>query len=226
MPVTVPRTLACGLVAVLILGCATQKPITAPPPATAAGAPGDVDGLVAAIQANSQRIDHESDGKVRAQLVDDAKGYADACMAKQPESAACLYGQGLALGLEARAHPTRAGELLKSMLQSLKAADAADPNYDQAGPSRVQALVLLRAPGWPLGPGDADAGLDSAKRAVELKPQYPPNLLALAEARGKTGDTAGAKEAYAQARAAAQAAEAGDDRDSWLHEADQGLQRK
>jgi Tfp pilus assembly protein PilF len=132
----------------------------------------------------------------------------------------------LALGLEARVHPTRAGELLKSMLDSLNSADAEDPNYDNAGPSRVRALVLVRAPGWPLGPGDADAGLTSARRAVELRPQYPPNLLALAEALSKTGDASGARETYAQARDAAQALPDTPDRDGWLREADQGLQRK
>ena len=61
--------------------------------------------------------------------------------------------------MEARAHPTQALGLLKSMLQNLDAAAATDPNYDKAGPSRVRALVLIRAPGWPLGPGDTDAGL-------------------------------------------------------------------
>jgi hypothetical protein len=182
--------------------------------------------LAAGIDADSQRSDKESDGKVREQLADEANTYADACLAKAPQAAACLYGRGVALGLEARVHPTRAGELLKSMLDSLNSADAADPNYDNAGPSRVRALVLIRAPGWPVGPGDADAGLVSARRAVELRPQYPPNLLALAEALSKTGDAAGARETYGKARDAAQVLPSTADRDGWLREADQGLQRK
>jgi hypothetical protein len=223
-----PGVLAWGLAALLMAGCVTHpKRTTAPAPtAPAASVPTSVDGFVAAIQADSQRIDHESDGKVRSQLADEANSYADACIAQDPHAAPCLYGRGLALGLQARAHPTRAGELLKSMLESLNAADATDPNYDEAGPSRVRALVLIRAPGWPLGPGDADAGLESARRAVELRPQYPPNLLALAEAQAKTGDTVGARQTYARARDAAQALPASDDRDGWLREADQALQRK
>jgi tetratricopeptide (TPR) repeat protein len=182
--------------------------------------------LAAAIDSDSRRSDQESDGKIREQLADEAAGFADACLAKAPQAAACLYGRGVALGLEARAHPTRAGELLKSMLDSLGGADAADPNYDNAGPSRVRALVLIRAPGWPLGPGDADAGLVSAKRAVELRPQYPPNLLALAEALAKTGDAAGARETYEKAREAAQALPATVARDGWVREAEQGLEKK
>jgi hypothetical protein len=215
---------ACGLAAVLLAACATppQRAATAPPQS----APTSVEGLVAAIQADSRRSDRDHDGASRAQLAGEASGYAQACIAKAPQAAACLYGRALALGLEARTHPTRAGELLKSMLDSLNAADAADPDYDEAGPSRVRALVLIRAPSWPVGPGDADAGLESARRAVKERPLYPPNLLALAEAQAKTGDVTGAKQTYTRAREAAQSAPANDDRDDWLREADQGLQRK
>jgi len=190
------------------------------------GAPTSVEGLAAAIEAVSERSDHESVGRIRGQLADEASGYANACLAMAPQTAACLYGDGLALGLQARAHPTRAGELLKSMLDSLSRAEAADPDYDEAGPARVRALVLIRAPGWPLGPGDADEGLVAARRAVASRPQYPPNLLALAEALSKTGDASGARETYARARAAAEALPpATADRGRWLREADEGSKR-
>lgn len=219
------RVAVCAVLALLVAACALPKRPAAqhPLPGSAADS---VEGLAAAIEADSRRSEHEADGKMRAQLADEAGGYAQACLAKAPQAAACLYGQGVALGLEARAHPTRAGELLKSMLDSLNRADAADPNYDQAGPARVRALVLTRAPGWPLGPGDPESGLAAARRAVELQPQYPPNLLALAEALARTGDAAGARETYARAREAAQALPAAGERDAWLREADQGLQRK
>ncbi|MGC1520431.1 MAG: hypothetical protein WA803_02725, partial [Steroidobacteraceae bacterium] len=134
-----------------------------------------------------------------------------------------LYGGAIALGLDARAHPARAGETLRNMLDSLARAESADPNYDEAGPARVRALVLIRAPGWPLGPGDAEAGLDAARRAVALRPSYPPNLLALAEALAKTGDRSGARDNYARARNAAEALPDAADRDEWLREADQAL---
>jgi len=104
--------------------------------------------------------------------------------------------------------------------------DAADPNYDKAGPARVRSLVLLRAPGWPLGPGDADAGLASARRAVELHPEFPPNQLALGEALAKTGDANGSRQAYERARDEATTYVANEDREGWLHEANQALQRK
>jgi hypothetical protein len=59
---------------------------------------------------------------------------------------------------------------------------------------------------------------------VGLKPRYPPNLLALAEALAKSGDATGAREAYTRARDAAQGAPDVADRDDWLHQANEGLQ--
>ena len=217
--------LGFGAAALVIAACSTvpHEPVTS---ASMQTAPLGVAALAAAVKRDSQRSDHESDATVRAQLAQEASGYAGACMAQAPQAAACLYSQALAQGLEAQAHPARALPLLKSMLQGLSSAEAADPNYDQAGPARVQALVLTRAPGWPLGPGDADEGVAAARRAVALHPQYPPNLLALAEALAKTGDVDAARDSYARAREAAQALPPGADRDDWLREAEQGLQKK
>jgi hypothetical protein len=217
----VKRSIACGILLLLLVAC------TAPPrrPTVQGPTPTTVDGLAAAIAADAERSEHESDPKIRDELATEASRYAEACLAREPQAAACLYGHAIALGLDAKAHPTRAGELLKNMLAALASAEAADPNYDQAGPSRVRALVLVRAPGWPLGPGDAEAGLAAARRAVMLRPQYPPNLLALADALARTGDAKGARETYARAHDAAQALPSTAERDGWLHEADQALRK-
>lgn len=207
----------------LVLGaCATRAP-PAPPPAVPGTGPSSVVELAAAIAADSKRSDVEHDSKTRGELAADAGRNADACLALEPQAAACHYGRAIALGLQARWNPLRAGELLNDMIEALARADAADPNYDEAGPQRVRALVLIRAPGWPLGPGDTEAGLAAARRAVALRPHYAPNLLALAEALAKTGDRSGAKQTYVQARETALALQPSADRDEWLQTADQGL---
>ena len=207
----------------LAIGACTTLPRPAPVPSPQQ--PSSVAALAAGIAADAKRSDHEPDSKIRGELAAEAGRDAEDCIALEPQAAACLYGRAVALGLNARAHPARAGELLGSMLDALTRAESADPNYDEAGPARVRALVLIRAPEWPLGPGDAAAGLAAARRAVALRPHYPPNLLALAEALAKTGDGSGARENYARAREAALALPAGAERDQWLREADQGLQR-
>jgi hypothetical protein len=211
----------CGVSILALSACATQPrppPLPGPQPSTTLE-------LAAAIDADAKRSDHEPDAKIRAELAAEAGRDADACLAREPRAAACLYGSALALGLEARAHPARAGESLSGMLDKLARAESADPNYDEAGPARVRALVLIRAPGWPLGPGDTEAGLVAARRAVALRPLYPPNLLALAEGLARTGDRSGARENYARARDAAQALPGAADRDEWLRDAEQGLKR-
>jgi hypothetical protein len=182
-----------------------------------------VEQLAAAVAADAQRSDLERDSKIRDQLAADAVQNARACLAHAPQAAACLYYDGVALGLTARAHPLQANEALKAMLEALSSAEAADPAYDQAGPARVKALVLIKAPAWPLGPGDPETGLAAARRAVALRPDYPPNVLALAEALAKTGDTHGAQDAYRRARDLIQALPQSRDRDDWLDQADQAL---
>ena len=197
-----------------------------PPPPISSAAPSSVTELAAAIDADAKRSDHESDSKIREALATEAGRYADTCLAREPQAAACLYGRGIALGLMARSHPTRAGEFLNSMLDALTKAETADPKTQEAGPARVRALVLIRAPGWPLGPGDIEAGLLAARRAVALSPLYPPNLLALAEALAKSGDAVGANLNYSRARDAALALSAVGDREDWLRQAEQGMQHK
>jgi hypothetical protein len=212
--------------AVLILGLAACTPQLRQTPPAPTAEPVSVVALAAAIDLDAKRSDQEPDSKVRGELAAEASRDADICLSREPQAAACLYGRAVALGLMARAHPTRAGEFLNGMLDALGHAEAADSDYDEAGPARVRALVLIRAPGWPLGPGDTDAGLIAARRAVTLRPLYPPNLLALAEALGKSGDGGGARAAYVRAREAALALPAAPNREAWLHEADQGLLHK
>lgn len=216
------RQFCCGLLILAVAACVTQRP-AAP---VQGAARSSVAALAAAIELDAQRSDHELDSKIRGKLAAEASRDAEACLSLEPQAAACLYGRAIALGLNARAHPARVGEFLSDMLATLTRAESADPNYDEAGPARVRALVLIRAPGWPVAPGDAQAGLAAARRAVALRPLYPPNLLALAEALTKTGDWSGARENYARAHDAALALPPADDRDEWLREADQELQRK
>jgi hypothetical protein len=214
----VRRFIGVAAVALLLAGC--KMTATRPSPASTSKT---IDELAAAVMDDSRRSETETDSKVRDQLAADANRDAQACLDQAPQAAACLYYHAIALGLDARAHPLHAADSLKTMIDSLSRAEAADPEFDQAGPARVKALVLVKAPAWPLGPGDPDAGLASARRAVALRPAYPANVLALAEALAKTGDASGARENYLHARELAQALPPSSDRDDWVRQADQAL---
>jgi hypothetical protein len=219
----VRRILGAAATALLLTACKT--PAVRPTAPTAPAASMAVEQLAAAVAEDARRSDDETDAKIREQLAADAGRDAQACLERAPQAAACLYYHAIALGLEARAHPLRAGDALKSMLDALAGAEAVDAQIDEAGPARVKALVLIKAPSWPLGPGDAEAGLASARGAVLLRPQYPPNVLALAEALAKTGDTRGARAAYGRARELCLALPPSRDRDDWLRQAEQALGR-
>ncbi len=214
------RLLGAAAAALLLTACKVPAVRSTAPDAAMS-----VEQLAAAVAEDARRSDTETDSKIREQLAADAGRDAQACLERAPQAAACLYYHAIALGLEARAHPLRAGEALKGMLDALSGAEAADAQIDEAGPARVKALVLVKAPAWPLGPGDPEAGLASARRAVALKPQYPPNELAVAEALAKTGDSRGAREAYGRARALGQALPPSQDRDDWLRQSEQGLSK-
>lgn len=146
---------------------------------------------------------------------------AHRCVAAYPDDAACAYWLAVSLGLQARERPATAPDGIRKMLEAVDRAEALDPRVEHAGPARLRALVLLRAPGWPAGPGDPEAGLDEARRAVDLDPDYPPNLLALAEALAKNDDPRGSEEAARRALAAIRGDEP--EAESWRRESESRL---
>src|ERR1039458_2448786 len=91
-----------ALLALMVIGCGAPLRPTAPQPIPTAGS---AEELAAAIAADAKRSDHEPDSKIRSELASEAARDAEACLAREPQAAACLYGRAVALGLEARAHP-------------------------------------------------------------------------------------------------------------------------
>lgn len=193
----------------------------------AAAQPERVDGIVGAVHAKAWLAEHESDPRVREDLAVTAVQTAQWCGRRAAGSPACNYWLAIALGLQAREKPSTAESAMKEIVPLLEQAAKADPSMDSAGPERVLAIVLLRAPGWPLGPGDPETALEVARRAVDRFPDYPPNQLALGEALAKNGDRDGATAAYERARDLALAwRDAGEpDAADWLKDASKGLAR-
>jgi hypothetical protein len=148
------------------------------------------------------------------------------CGRRAKGSAACDYALAQALGQQARERPATAHDGINKMVEALRRAISTEPGLDDAGPHRVLALVYLRAPGWPLGPGDAEQGLAEAREAVARSPDHPPNQLALGEGLKKNGRSVEARAAYERALSLAQARD-GDDPDApeWVAEAEQALAR-
>ena len=205
--------------AIAMLTASGCVPALRPVPVNAPGVPADR--TVEAVRELARRIERETDAPSRERLAVAAVETARSC---GPEPA-CDYWLAVALGLQARERPSTASDGVARMLELLASAEASDPALEHGGPARVTALVLVRAPGWPLGPGDADAGLAAARRAVGVDPDYPPNRLALAEALLKHGERDAAAE---QARAADDVARRSSDPDAadWSREAELLLNRR
>jgi hypothetical protein len=182
--------------------------------------PADTAGLLGAAQAAAWLVEHERSASTRESFVSRGLQAAQWCRKRDASDPACAYRLAIAVGQEIREQPATAADGLKTMLGLLHEASSADPALDHGGPQRVLALVLLRAPAWPVGPGDADEGLVQAKAALAADPSYPPNQLALAEALEKTGAEEEGKALRARAREeAARRAQAGDpDAADWLEE--------
>ena len=185
-----------------------------------------VDGLLGAMRAISYRIEHEQ-GAPRADLAKKEVELGQWCRRRAPNEPECDYRLALALGQQARERPSTGMDAIGKMVDLLKRAIKAAPRIDSAGPHRVLALVYLRAPSWPLGPGDTDAGLVEARAAVQLFPDAPQNQLAFGEALAATGKLDAGRAAYEKALALATAAQSAGDPEGagWVAEARDGLAR-
>jgi tetratricopeptide (TPR) repeat protein len=186
-----------------------------------------VEGLLGAMRAMTFRIERERDATIRGALAKQQVELGQWCQRRAPSAPACDYRLALALGQQARERPSTGRDAIDRMVKLLRRAIAAEPALDSGGPHRTLALVLLRAPSWPVGPGDPEAALKEARAAVQLFPDVAGNQLALAEALEKTDQPEPAHAAYERAATlAAAAVEAGDpDADRALAEARAGARR-
>jgi tetratricopeptide (TPR) repeat protein len=187
--------------------------------------PTRVEGLVGTVQARIWLVDHLPDTQERRAESVLAVQAAQWCLRVASSSAACHYWLGAALGIQARERAATALDALPRIEELFRQAAEIDPLLDEAGPHRALALLYARAPGWPAGPGDPDRALVEAKEAASLRPDYPPNQLALAEAFSKTGARDPARQAYTRALELAKSGPSASDPDAaeWIEEAAKAL---
>jgi len=162
-----------------------------------------VEGLIGAAEASAWLIEHEMDTSRRERLSTQAVQICQWCVRRAPTSIECTYRLALAIGQQARERSSTALDGLKQMMPLLEQVVARAPTLDAAGGHRVLALILLRAPGWPTGPGDPDAALEHARKADALAPDEAQNLLALGEALAANDRAEEARAAYARAESIA-----------------------
>jgi len=158
-----------------------------------------IEGLMGVTRADVWLTDHGDDPERREATATSGVQAAQLCRLTSPDEPKCEYWLAIAVGVQARERRATALDALPTMVDLLERVIAVRPQLDHGGPHRVLSLVLLRAPGWPTGPGDPDLGLEHARRAIEIAPAFPPNQLCLGEALAATEDPAGSKRAYEKA---------------------------
>jgi hypothetical protein len=189
---------------------------------TGAAAPaGRPEGVMGAVESQVWLSEHETEPAARESAATVAVQVAQWCPTIAPDLPDCDFWLGAALGVQARERPATGLSALSKIEAAFKRAADGNPEMEEAGPDRALALLYLRAPRWPRGPGDPEQGLEHARKAVALRPDYPPNRLALAEALAAAGDAAGSLEAGREALRLAEArAAAGDpDANEWVSQA-------
>lgn len=186
-----------------------------------------LEALVGATYCRLWIADHSQDADERLAQAVEAINLAQWCGRVAPDEVECDYLLALGLGLQVQERRSTVIDGLPRVVSLLKSAIDRAPSMDNAGPHRVMALVYMRAPSWPAGPGDIDLGYEQARLAVQLDPGHPPNQMALGEAHRELDEIDKSRAAYEEAErlAVERVARNVPDAQEWLDQARRALQR-
>jgi tetratricopeptide (TPR) repeat protein len=180
-------------------------------------APQDRDIGLILSRCSLMKADFEGKADRRMELCE--QGYEAARrVTRGPDDAESAYLQAVNLGLFVQAKGMMAVGRLSELVKLLKVAGK-QPQLDDGGPWRVLGLLYVKAPAWPVGPGDLDQGLDLLKKAVEAYPEHPLNHLFYAEALIADGQKPQARAELERTRALATPQRFGDWSTRWQNEA-------
>ncbi len=106
-------------------------------------------------------------------------------LAREPKAAAAHYYLAMNVGelAQAEAPSLAAYKMVHEVEREFTAAAELDVRYDFAGPARNLGELYFQAPSWPLSVGSKHKAREWLERAATLAPEYPENLLCLAEAQ-------------------------------------------
>jgi hypothetical protein len=108
-------------------------------------------------------------------------------------SAAAHYYMAMNMGQLAQSEALGALKLVHQMEHEFLTAAEMDPRADFGGAERGLGLLYCDAPGWPVSLGNRSRARKFLESAVSLAPDYPENVLNLAEGELKWGDKTDAR---------------------------------
>lgn len=113
--------------------------------------------------------------------VRDGIRYANTAIKLNPTGEEGLFYDGALAGKLAELDIKYGPSGLEIIQQRMRQLIELKSTYIYGGPDRVLAIVLMRSPGSPIGPGDWDLAEKHMKRALEIDPIWPENQLYMAE---------------------------------------------
>jgi hypothetical protein len=105
-------------------------------------------------------------------------------------SAAAHYYMAMNLGQLARSESLGALKVVRQMESEFLIVASLNSGVDFGGPERGLGLLYRDAPGWPLSIGNRSRSRKFLENAVKLAPDYPENVLNLAESELTWGEKA------------------------------------
>jgi hypothetical protein len=115
-------------------------------------------------------------------------------IARDTNAVAAHYYLGMNLGQLARTKSLGALKIIREMESEFKMVTELDKQFDYAGAERNLGLLYRDAPGWPTSLGSRRKARDFLERAAALAPDYPENLLNLAESYLKWNECGDSKQ--------------------------------
>jgi tetratricopeptide (TPR) repeat protein len=112
-------------------------------------------------------------------------------------STSAHYYLAMNMGQLAQSEGLGALKLVRQMQSEFLIAADLDPATDFGGPERGLGLLCRDAPGWPLSIGNRSRARQFLEQAVTLAPNYPENVLNLAESEFMWGQKAEAGKEFA-----------------------------
>ncbi len=146
--------------------------------------PGHQDAALHAARAAAWLLEFDDslDEPARRELAARGVGYAEAALAAIGERVDTVFLAGALLGLQLEVArvpgPVKLGKVHDYFERAVELA----PDYDDGAPLRALGTLLVKAPGWPAGPGDVEEGIELLAQAVEQHSGHPANHYFLGEA--------------------------------------------
>ncbi len=124
----------------------------------------------------------------RAEIAQEGIAACRHLIERRPESAWGHYYLAMDMGQLAQTKKLGALRLVRQMEGEFTIVLGLDQKLDFAGPDRNLGLLYLEAPGWPTSIGSKAKARQHLEKAAAMSPDYPENLLNLAEAEMRWGE--------------------------------------